>query len=117
MNTVFRVFAWLLAAAIVFVTLAPIGYRPYSGLDKDAEHLLALLLVGLVFGLAYPRHRPIAAGVSVVALAVLETLQLVVPGRDARFEDFAVKAIAACAGIAIASVIGWAIRSHWHAKP
>jgi hypothetical protein len=116
MNTVFRVFAWLLAADIVFVTLAPIGYRPNSGLNKDAEHLLALLLVGLVFGLAYPRHRPIAAGVSVVALAVLETLQLVVPGRDARLEDFAVKALASCAGIAIACLISWAMRSHRHAK-
>jgi VanZ family protein len=116
MNTVFRIFAWFLAAATVFVTLAPIRYRPYSGFGKDAEHLMALLLVGLVFGLAYPRHRPIAAGVSIAAIAFVEALQLFVPGRDARLEDFAVKAIASCAGIAIAGLISWAVRSHWHAR-
>jgi VanZ family protein len=117
MTLTFRIFAWLLASAIIFVTLGPIGYRPNSGLEKDSEHLLAFILVGLVFGLAYPRRRRFAAGMSVVAIGVLEALQFLVPARDARLEDFAVKALASCAGIAIAGLISWVTRSHWHAKP
>jgi VanZ family protein len=117
MITTLRIFAWLLVAAVIFATLGPIGYRPNSGMGRDAEHLLAFIVVGLVFGLAYPRHRPLAAGVSVVAIAVVEALQLLVPERDARLEDFTVKAIASCAGIAIAGLISWAVRSHWHVKP
>jgi len=108
--------SWLLAAAIVFVTLGPVGYRPNSGPGKDAEQLLALLLVGLVFALACPWHRPIAAGVSIAAIAVLDALQLFVPGRNARLEDFAVKALASCTGIAIAGLISWLMRSHWYAR-
>ena len=112
-----RISAWLFAAAIAFATLVPIGYRPVSGAGRNVEYLLAFVVVGLVFGLAYPRHRRLAAGVSVVSIAALEMMQLLVPGRHARLEDFAIKALASCAGMAIAGLISWVVRSHWHAKP
>jgi VanZ family protein len=34
-------------------------------------------------------------------------LQLWMPGRHARLEDFVVDALAACAGIAVAAVLDW----------
>jgi VanZ family protein len=105
MTLIFRIIAWLLTAAVTFATLGPPSYRPHSALGQDAEHALAFVLVGLAFGLAYPRRRLFTAGVAVVLIAVLELLQLWMPGRHARLEDFIVDALAACVGIAVAAML------------
>src|SRR5260221_1436634 len=103
MNTVFRYLAWALAAAVAFATLGPARLRPHSDLGQDGEHALAFVLVGLAFGLAYPRRRALTAGIAVILIGVLEVLQLWMPGRHARLEDFIVDALAACVGIAVAA--------------
>ncbi|HEV7880918.1 VanZ family protein [Bradyrhizobium sp.] len=107
MTLVLRVIAWLLTAAVVFATLGPPRYRPHSELGQDGEHALAFVLVGMAFGLAYARHRLLTAGVAVVLIGVLERLQVWMPGRHARLQDFIVDALAACAGIAVAAVLDW----------
>lgn len=106
MTMILRFFAWLLAAAVTFATLGPARYRPHSHLGQDGEHALAFVLIGLAFGLAYPRHRLLTAAIAVAATGAIEILQLWAPGRHARFEDFAVDALAACAGFAVAAAIG-----------
>jgi VanZ family protein len=111
-----RVVAWLLAAAVTFATLGPASYRPHSELGQDGEHAFAFVLVGLAFGLAYPRHRSTVV-VTVLLIGVLELLQLLVPGRHARLEDFLVDAIAACVGFVVAALIDWLGRSFWRPKP
>jgi VanZ family protein len=110
MTTILRIFAWLLAAAVTFATLGPARLRPHSDLGQDGEHGLAFVLVGLAFGFAYTRHRPLTSAISVLMIGVIEVLQLWVPGRHARFEDFAVDALAACAGFAVAAGLDWAIQ-------
>ena len=105
-----RLFAWLLAAAVTFATLGPPRYRPHSNLGQDGEHALAFVLIGLAFGLAYPRHRSTVV-VTIVLIGVLELLQLLVPGRHARMEDFIVDALAACVGFVISALITWLGRS------
>jgi VanZ family protein len=112
MTFALRIIAWLLSAAVTFATLGPPQYRPHSALGQEAEHALAFGLVGLAFGLAYPRHRPLIAGIAVVLIGMLELLQLWMPGRHARWEDFMVDAIAACAGIAAAAVLDRLRRSN-----
>src|SRR5271169_785519 len=112
MTTLLRLFAWLLAAAVTFATLGPPRYRPHSNLGQDGEHALAFVLVGVAFGLAYPRHRLLVTCVSVLMIGVLELLQILVPGRHARLEDFIVDSIAACAGIAVAVVFYWVTVRH-----
>src|SRR3979490_1368425 len=109
-TTILRLFAWLIAAAVSFATLGPARLRPHSELGQDGEHALAFVLVGLAFGLAYTRHRLLTAAVAVVLIGVLELLQLWMPGRHARLEDFVVDALAACAGIAVAAVLDWLVR-------
>ncbi|TMJ48575.1 MAG: VanZ family protein [Alphaproteobacteria bacterium] len=109
MTTILRLFAWLLAAAVTFATLGPAFMRPHSNLSQDGEHALAFVLVGLAFGLAYPQHRLPAVGISVVAIGLLEILQLWAPGRHARLEDFVVDALAACVGFAIAAGSDWMV--------
>ncbi len=43
-------------------------------------------------------------------IGLLEILQLWVPGRHARFEDFVVDALAACAGLTVAAGIDWVMQ-------
>ena len=117
MTIILRIFAWLLAAAVTFATLGPPRFRPHSDLGQDGEHALAFILVGLAFGLAYPRHRLLTAVIAVVTIGTLEILQLWAPGRHARLEDFVVDALAACAGLAVAAGVDWAIRRSRRPNP
>jgi VanZ family protein len=110
MTLFLRIIAWLLTAAVTFATLGPPRYRPHSMLGQDGEHALAFVLVGLAFGLAYPKRRLLTAGIAVVLIGVLELLQLWMPGRHARWEDFIVDALAACAGIAVAAMLDWTVQ-------
>jgi VanZ family protein len=110
MTFVLRIIAWLLTAAVTFATLGPPQYRPHSVFGQDGEHALAFVLVGLAFGVAYPRHRLLTAVVAVILIGMLELLQLWMPGRHARWEDFIVDALAAWAGIAVATVLDWTMQ-------
>jgi VanZ family protein len=113
-TTLLRLFAWSLAAAVTFATLGPPSYRPHAHLGQDGEHALAFILIGLSFGLAYTRNRMLTSVVAVVSIGLLEILQLWAPGRHARFEDFAVDAVTACAGLAFAAGLDWATqRLRW----
>lgn len=105
MTILLRLFAWLLAAAVIFATLGPASYRPHADITHNGEHALAFVLVGLAFAAAYVRQRRLAAGLSVVLIGMLELLQLFMPGRHARLEDFIVNAAAALVGFAVASLI------------
>jgi VanZ family protein len=113
----FRLVAYALAAAVSFATLGPASLRPHSELGHDGEHALAFVLVGLAFALGYPRQRIPAACLTVIMTGVLELLQLFVPGRHARFEDFLVDALAALAGFAIVSTVDFAITSMRRSNP
>ncbi|QWG21801.1 VanZ family protein [Bradyrhizobium sediminis] len=105
-----RIFAWLLAAAVSFATLGPPGLRPHSDLGQNGEHALAFMLIGLAFGLAYTQRRLLTAAAAVVMIGLIEVLQFWAPGRHARWSDFVVDAIAACAGLAAAAALDWAIQ-------
>lgn len=110
MMFILRTTAWLLVIAVTFATLGPPQYRPHSPLGQDGEHALAFVLVGLAFGAAYPRHRLLTAGIAVILIGVLELLQLGMPGRHARLQDFVVDALAGCVGIAAAAGIEQLLR-------
>ena len=110
MNILLKPIAWILAAAVAFATLGPATYRPHSDLGQDGEHALAFVLVGLAFGLAYGRNRLVTTAISVILIGVLEILQLWMPGRHARLEDFVVDALAAAVGLALAAALDWTVR-------
>jgi VanZ family protein len=107
MTIVLRIIAWLLAAAVTFATLGPPNYRPHSSLGQDGEHALAFILIGVAFGLAYTEHRLRVAVIAVIMIGALELLQLWMPGRHARLEDFIVDALTACVGLAVATALDW----------
>jgi VanZ family protein len=110
MIIILRIIAWLLAAAVSFATLGPPSYRPHSSLGQDGEHALAFILIGVAFGLAYTEHRLRVAVIAVIMIGALELLQLWMPGRHARLEDFIVDALTACVGLAIAAGLDWAMQ-------
>ena len=117
MTILLKALAWLLAAAVAFATLGPPGLRPHSDLGQDGEHALAFVLIGLAFSLAYPQRRLVTATIAVGMIGLIEILQFWAPGRHARWSDFVVDALAACAGLALAAGIGWIMARSRLAKP
>jgi hypothetical protein len=93
-----QIVAWGLAAAIVVMTLGPVGLRPQFG-HPSMERFAAYLALGATFSLAYPRHRAWVALAVVSAAFGLELGQLLVPGRDARVLDAMAKAFGAVSGV------------------
>ena len=109
MTVLFRLLAWALATVVTFATLGPAQYRPHSDFGQNGEHALAFMLVGFAFGVAYRHNRRLTALFSVVMTGVIEILHFWAPGRHARLSDFIVDALAACAGLAMAAALDWAI--------
>lgn len=99
------VLAWLLLAAVAFVTLVPIGLRPNSGLSPDIERFATFGAVGFVFALAYPRHVWLVAAVVLGAAVAFEALQLMVQSRHGRLADLMFKLVGSSMGIAAGVVV------------
>ena len=111
MLSLVRVAAWLLVAAIVAVTLVPIGLRPVVTANPGIERAAAYALAGLLLTLGYPRRWPwILLGVVFLA-GGLEAGQTLTGTRHGRFNDFLVKAAAALFGCLIGlAVATWVDR-------
>ena len=111
MPIILKIIAWGLAAAVAFATLGPPGSRPHaSSLGQAGEHALAFVLLGLAFGLAYPRNRLSTAAMVVALTGLVEVLQFLAPGRHARLADFIVDALAACVGLAAVAALSLIIK-------
>ena len=117
MTIILRVLAWLLAAAVAFATLGPPRFRPHSFLGQQGEHALAFVLIGLAFGLAYTQRRLLTAVIAIAMIGLIEILQFWAPGRHARWSDFVVDALAACAGFAVAAGVSWIVARPRPAEP
>jgi VanZ family protein len=99
-----QVLAWLLLAAIIFVTLGSARYRPETSLNHDSEHALAFVLLGAAFGFGYATWRKSIALAAIPVIGFLEILQLWAPGRHARLEDFVVNLLTFWAAFAVVSI-------------
>lgn len=99
-----RLAAWLTLAAIIFVTVSPIGMRPHDVLPVNTDRSLAFALLAGLFVAAYPRHW-IWVGLAIVLSAVgIEWLQDLSPTRHARLSDASVKAAGALLGVVVGRV-------------
>jgi VanZ family protein len=103
-GNLFPVAAWAAASAIVALTVVPPSLRPVTDAPHDVEHAAAFLIVGILFGLAYEGRERILSVGAVVFCAMVEILQLYVPGRHARWIDFVVDAVAAVFGIFVGAL-------------
>ena len=100
-----RAAAWACLAFIVFVSLGPIGSRPISPTGVEPERFLAFALLGLLFGIAYPKRLPLIALFLVAAAVSLELGQNLVPGRHGRLLDGLVKVAGALSGVGISVAV------------
>lgn len=99
-----RTAALALLAIIVFATLSPIQMRPHIA-SANLERGLAYVLLGLAIAIGFPNRLYQVAIFVVCTAGVLEMLQVIDPGRHARFLDAFLKASAGIAGIALGHVL------------
>ena len=101
MQKFFRVAAWLLALAIVVLSVSPASVRPVTGAGQGLEHLLIFMAMGMAFGFGYPRRFQLLTLAMMVFTLAIEIAQIWVPGRHARLSDFLIDAAASCLGVGL----------------
>ena len=98
MTRFIRIFAWLFLAFILFVTVAPIEFRPTTELSPNVERFAAYAVLAFVFVSAYP-DRPFLVMILIwVSAGCFEMLQFTSLGRHAELRDVAFKCAGAAAG-------------------
>ena len=100
-----RIVAWLLALAILVLSVVPARLRPETGIPHDVEHFGIFVATGFAFGLGYAgRYSAIAIVIAMLIFAgAIETAQLFVPGRYALLTDFFLNTLALFYGVAAAT--------------
>ncbi len=96
----FKILSWLLIAAVIFVTVSPIGLRPHTLITVSIDRAAAFALTGGAFAIAYPRRRLSLALFLLAAAFGIEILQYIAPTRHPQFADASVKAAGALLGMA-----------------
>ena len=99
----FQVIAILIGAALMIFTIVPAAERPMTGLQHDLEHFVAFALFGM-FAASFQTKtsRLLLAGTAYSLM--LECLQIPLPTRHARVEDFFVDSIAIFLGIVLVRI-------------
>lgn len=97
--------AWFLLAVVAFVTLAPIGFRPETGLSAQIERFAAFALIGLAFSAVYPRRLWLVAFIVLGAAMALEFMQFLGHSRHPGLHDVVAKLAGGTSGI----LAGWMI--------
>src|SRR5690349_12902474 len=105
MSRLWQAATWTFLLAIVFLSLVSPSMRPVTALPHNLEHAGIFALAGLAFGLGYPNHTLRNMIALTIFAGAIELAQLFAPGRHARWIDFAVDALAACLGVALAAVV------------
>jgi VanZ family protein len=100
-----RMIAWILAAAIVILSVVPRDFRPVTAAPHHVEHFIIYFVTGIAFGLGYVRNHYLLALLLLLFCGFVELLQKLVPGRHARLSDFIVDAVATCIGLLAVSLI------------
>ena len=112
---IFRWLAWIAVIAIAVLSLVPGEFRPHFTTSHfNIEHFAAYFLTSAAVALAYrgTTHSVLAIVFFLVIYAgLLETAQLWIPGREARFTDFIASTLGILAGVLFLSFVRW-IRNH-----
>ena len=117
-----QIIAWILATAIVLLSLVSANLRPETGVPHGLEHFLAYSSAGAAFGLGYGRNLVLVAVLLFIFTGTIEITQLFLPGRHARLSDFVVDALAMEAGLITVALVTrirarFAVRSDESSRP
>ncbi len=102
MTRMFQVAAWLTVAAIGVLSLVAPSLRPVTVMPHTLEHAAIFALAGFAAGAASPARPLRLMMMLVIFAAAIELAQFYAPGRHPSRIDFAVDALAACAGATVA---------------
>lgn len=102
---VLPVLAWLMLAALLAVTISPINFRPHIPGHVTTERFMMLLVIGLLFCLAYPKRWALVLIMLVSAAGLFELMQRLTPDRHGELSDFLVKSAGATAGVILGKII------------
>jgi glycopeptide antibiotics resistance protein len=98
----FRIIAWVLLGLCIAATVVPIGLRPHMAMPADADRALAFAVLGMAFGLAYPRRWLTVCLFLVLAAFSIESLQFLSPSRHPALPDAIIKSLGAVLGVVLA---------------
>jgi VanZ family protein len=101
----FQAGGWLCLAAIGVLSLVAPSLRPVTFLPHNFEHVAIFLAAGLAISLGYPNRATQQMIALALFAAAIELAQFYAPGRHPRVSDFLVDALAACAGVVVASML------------
>jgi VanZ family protein len=96
--------AWLAAAFIVFVTIAPLRFKPRlpsrirTQRHVNFERSLAFAGMAFLFVAGFADHRLVVGTTCIIAAGLSELLQVFAPTRHARWNDAMAKGIGAAVG-------------------
>ncbi|WP_439272251.1 VanZ family protein [Pseudochrobactrum sp. HB0163] len=102
---VFQILAWLMLFALLVVTISPIGLRPHIPGFVNGERFAMLMIIGLLFSLAYPKHWIKTLFLLIAVSALFELMQRLTPDRHGEFSDFVIKSAGAIAGVLLGKTI------------
>jgi VanZ family protein len=105
-----RALAWTLLLTIVCLSLSPAPMRPQSGFSIGLEHFGFFALAAFMFSLGHGWPLTYCLTSLIVFNGLVEWAQMLVPGRHARFSDFAVKSLGIVVGLAIGYLVRKRIR-------
>jgi VanZ family protein len=97
--------AWALLAFVIYATLSPIQARPMSPVPASIEHFAAFAALGVLFCLAYPKHKALACALVFGSACLLEIAQLLTPDRHARLADALQKLAGGAFGMIVVTAI------------
>ena len=116
-ESVSKRFGWIPRTVDFLDTVAP---------GLEVSHLLAFATLGFLARFSWPRARPRKVCLAIVAIAALvEIVQIWVPGREAAFSHAVIEALGGMAGFGVAWLLTFAWGSgslppdyqpstHWH---
>jgi VanZ family protein len=94
-----RVVAWILAIAILVLSVVPRDLRPETDLPHYLEHFLIFFITGIAFGLGYGRNLGLLASLLFLFAGLVEIAQLFQASRHARISDFLIDIVALWTGL------------------
>lgn len=94
-----RILAW--SSIVVLFIVTETALRPHTIISPPVDRFIALVCVGALFSLAYPRHSLVVVGLLLVTVVGFELLQRLVPGRHGYETDMIVKGAGACVGVLV----------------
>jgi VanZ family protein len=101
---IFRMPAWALLLVLVVLSVVPATDRPQTGFNHNLEHFLPFVLVGILFALGYENHLPRLLIGGFLFTGLIELVQIPLPSRHARLEDFIVDLTAIALGLCVTNL-------------